>query len=253
MSSLFEQLEPLQVGIAGDWHGNQHYAKRAILYAADQGAQAILHVGDFAYDMRPNFFAAVQRALEDTGLTLGWVDGNHDRHDALRELVAEHGIAPIPLRPNIFYLPRGYRWTWNGTRFLALGGAHSVDRPWRTPGREWWPGETISVEQAAAVKAGGVADVMLCHDVPAGVRIPCIEGNPLGFPVSEIEAAEQYRRLLRSVVDVVRPRHLFAGHYHCRLDVQLDGDGYTTHVTILDADSAPADANTMIVDLNELM
>ncbi|MET8430127.1 metallophosphoesterase [Nocardia sp. NPDC004860] len=245
------QLNPTKIAIAGDWHANQHHAKRAIRWAAEQGAQAILHVGDFAFDMRPNFFAAVQCALEDTGLVLGWVDGNHDHHERLSELVAEHGRTAIPLRPNIFYLPRGYRWTWNGVRFLALGGAHSVDRPWRVPGREWWHGETISYDDARNATSGGPVDVMVCHDVPAGVRIPCIEANPLGFPQREIELAEQHRQLLRIIVDQVQPKHLFAGHYHCRLATPLDDiqHGYRTMVTILADDSAPVTDNITVFQL----
>ncbi|MFE2994118.1 metallophosphoesterase [Nocardia sp. NPDC059246] len=247
----WEQLNPAKVGIAGDWHANQHHAKRAIRWAAEQGAQAILHVGDFAFDMRPNFFAAVQRALEDTRLVLGWVDGNHDHHERLSALVTEHGRTAIPLRPNIFYLPRTYRWTWSGVQFLALGGAHSVDRPWRTPGREWWPGETISIAEAQRATDDGPADVMITHDVPAGVRIPCIEGNPLGFPAREIEAAEQHRELLRRVVDQVQPKHLFAGHYHCRLTTPLDdiAHGYRTLVNILADDSAPVTDNMAVFHL----
>ncbi|MFE5290370.1 metallophosphoesterase [Nocardia sp. NPDC056611] len=247
----WEQLNPTKIAIAGDWHANQHHAKRAIRWAAEQGAQAILHVGDFAFDMRPKFFAAVQRALEDTGLVLGWVDGNHDHHERLNALVADHGRTAIPLRPNIFYLPRTYRWEWKGTSFLALGGAHSVDRPWRTPGREWWPGETITIAQAQRATDDGLADVMITHDVPAGVRIPCIEGNPLGFPAREIEAAEQHRELLRRVVDQVQPKRLFAGHYHCRLTTPLDdiSRGYRTMVTILADDSAPVAENVVVFKL----
>ncbi|WP_280357103.1 metallophosphoesterase family protein [Nocardia otitidiscaviarum] len=248
----WDGLNPERLAFAGDWHANQHHARRAIRYAAEQGAQAILHVGDFAFDMRPNFFKAIQTEMKKTGLMLGWVDGNHDHHDRLRDLVAEHGCTTIPLRPNIFYLPRTYRWTWNGVRFLALGGAHSVDRPWRTPGREWWCGETISIAQAQKATDDGPADVMICHDVPAGVRIPCIEGNPFGFPQQEIATAERHRQLLRRVIDQVMPRRLFAGHYHCRLTADLNGGHYRTVVDILADDSAPVSDNTTILDLADL-
>lgn len=250
--TAWTDLKPTCLAIAGDWHGNQFHAVRAIEYAAEQGADAILHVGDFAYDFKPNFMAAVQRALEDTGLILGAVPGNHENYNYLDIREQEHGCTAIPLRPNIFYLPRTYRWEWNGVRFLAMGGAHSVDRPWRTPGKEWWRRETITAFEAEKAIDGGPADVMITHDVPAGVRIPCIEGNPLGFPAAEIEAAERHRQLLRQIVDQVRPRRLFAGHYHCRLTAPLVGRDYRTLVDILADDSAPVPDNVATVNLRDL-
>ncbi|WP_029923884.1 metallophosphoesterase family protein, partial [Nocardia otitidiscaviarum] len=250
--TTWEALNPAHVAIAGDWHGWSAAAIGGIEHAAAHGAQAILHVGDFAYRFDPKFMARVQNALQRTGLVLGFVDGNHDDHAYLGKKVAEHGCTAIPLRPNIFYLPRTYRWTWNGVRFLALGGAHSVDRPWRTPGREWWCGETISIAQAQKATDDGRADVMICHDVPAGVRIPCIEGNPFGFSQQEIATAEQHRQLLRRVVDQVMPRRLFAGHYHCRLTADLNGGHYRTVVDILADDSAPVSDNTAILNLADL-
>ncbi|MEV4127126.1 metallophosphoesterase [Nocardia sp. NPDC049707] len=250
--TAFESLDPTIIAVAGDWHANKDYAVRAIRYAKEQGAEAVLHVGDFAYDLSPKFLAGVQRALEDTGLMLGWVDGNHDHHERLHVLVEQQGVTPIAIRPNLFYLPRCYRWTWNGVQFLALGGAHSVDRRWRVAGREWWAGETISYQQALQAINDGPADVMICHDVPEGVRIPSIEGNPHGFLQAEIYAAECHRQQLRAVVDEVRPHRLFAGHYHCRQTSELNGGNYRTVVDILADDSGSLADSMTVVDLLSL-
>ncbi|MFE7744386.1 metallophosphoesterase [Nocardia sp. NPDC057455] len=254
MSELdaWESLNPIKVVGAGDWHGNGNFAVRAVRYAADQGADVILHVGDFAFDFAPKYMAALQRALEDTGLTLGFVSGNHDSYDYLDKREAEHGCTAIPLRPNIYYLPRCYRWSWNGIRFLAMGGAVSVDRQWRIPGREWWDRETITFREAQKATDDGLVDVMICHDVPAGVHIPGIAGNPHGFPQREIDASEQHRYLLRQIVDQVQPKLVFSGHYHCRHTGILHGDGYTSEVHILDCDGAEFDDNMTVVDLGLL-
>lgn len=247
----WEDFAPSRIAFMGDVHGNGFHTDRAIRYAADYGAQVVLHVGDFGYRFSPSFMAKVQRALEDTGLVLGFAPGNHDDYDRLDALEAGHGCTAIPMRPNIFYLPRGFRWTWSGVSFLALGGAHSVDRPWRARG-EWWARETITIGEAVTAANGGRADVMITHDVPDGVRIPCIEGNPIGFPESEIEAAQRHRELLRRVVDVVQPKHLFAGHYHCRLNAPLVGRDYRTEVHILDMDGGAMADNVMIVEVSGL-
>lgn len=243
-------LNPATIAVSGDWHGNYHYAERVIRYAKEAGAEAILHVGDFGYTFEDPFLSRVRKALRKARIPLGFVDGNHDNHTLLGRLVDEHGITPIAMQPNIFYLPRTYRWEWSGLRFLALGGAHSVDRPWRVPGVEWWPDETITWQQVDKAIDDGPADVMICHDVPAGIDIPWIAGNPQGFSQSEIYAAETHRNALRKVVNEVQPKHLYAGHYHGRLTAQLDGYGYETTVDILDMDRDPIENNTIIVDLS---
>lgn len=256
--TAFEDWQPQRLAIVGDVHANATHMCQVVAYAKQQGADAILQVGDFAFDQRenfdgsPNFLDQVNEACEDWGIPLAWIDGNHDHATRLQALVAEHGHTPIPIRPNIYYLPRGFRWEWCGVSFLALGGAHSVDRPWRTPHVEWWPGETISAGDALRACEGGRADVMITHDVPDGVRIPSIEGNPYGFPERELEAAERNRRVLRSVVDVVQPRRLFAGHYHCRLTTELVGVDYKTRVDVFDMDGRPMDQNVAIVDMMSL-
>ncbi|WP_052314090.1 metallophosphoesterase family protein [Nocardia thailandica] len=245
----WETVEPSRIAVAGDWHGNQYHAARAIRYAAEQGAEAILHVGDFGYDFHPKFLGRVERVLRETRLPLGFVGGNHDSYDYLDPREAERGVTAIPLRDRLYYLPRTYRWTWSGVSFLALGGAHSVDRPWRTPSREWWARETITIGEAVTAANGGHADIMICHDVPDGVRIPSIEGNPIGFPDAELAAAQRHRELLARVVDEVRPQHLFAGHYHCRLDAPLIGRDYRTEVHILDMDDRSIADNVMLLNL----
>jgi predicted phosphodiesterase len=249
------------IAVSGDWHANQHFAKRAIECAKDNGAQLILHVGDFGYTFSRKFMSDVNYALRRAGIPLGFVDGNHENHELLNSLVDAYrdmnggrlGAIAWPKAPNIFYLPRTFRWEWSGVRFLALGGAHSVDRKWRVPGVEWWPDETISWQEAEQAVKGGPADVMICHDVPAGVGIPWIEGNPLGFSESEIYQADCHRQLLREVVEYVEPEYLYAGHYHGRHTTELRSDHFSTTVEILDMDRDPIGNNTIIVDLLTLL
>ncbi|MBF6358171.1 metallophosphoesterase [Nocardia higoensis] len=254
--SPFEELQPSRVLLVGDLHANLHHTLHVIEHAKREGAEAILQVGDVVWDMRdnfdrsPNYMDLVSEAASEAGIPFAFARGNHDNATKLAEYTDEHGCTAIPVRPGLWYLPNGYRWVWSGVSFLALGGAHSVDKPWRRPHLEWWPGETITSSDALRACEGGPADVMICHDVPAGVHIPCIEGNPHGFPAREIEAAERNRRVLRAVVDVVRPSRIFSGHYHCRLTAELVGADYRATVDILDMDGTPLDRNTLKLDLS---
>jgi predicted phosphodiesterase len=243
-----------RVAFAGDWHMNAQWAPRAIAYAAEQGAEAIVHLGDFGFTFHHSFLTAVDRALEAAGLTLRFVDGNHEAFPTLyRYPVGEDGQRRLTDR--IAHLPRGYRWEWGGVRFLALGGAHSVDRPYRVPGISWWPEETISRGDVSRVMAGGPADVLVSHDCPVGVVIPGVDERrgPPPFPPVEIMRANEHRQLMRSTLEAVRPAAIWHGHYHTRY-TQLANLGYgPVLVNGLDCDESRLAANVVVVDVADLV
>ena len=154
-------------------------------------------------------------------------------------LTGEWGGMPIdpatglrPIRPHIFHLPRGLRWRWHGKTWMALGGAHSVDRPMRKPGVSWWPEERLTAADVSHAISGGPVDVIVAHDAPDGYEIP---GLPGGFPPAELYQADLHRQpriglpqqglvarahlhrqLVGEVVDATAPTVLFHGHYHVR-------------------------------------
>lgn len=241
--------DPRRVLVAGDWHGNWHWASKVIsripqLLAGEQ-RPLVLQLGDFG--IWPGaagraFLGRTSRALREADAQLWFVDGNHEDHDQLdRELRCRPKDPPwrdrpVQLEPRIWWLPRGHRWTWHGRRWLALGGATSVDRKARAPGRSWWPQEEITLQQAREVTDAGHADVMVTHDCPAGV--------PLQLPPPpgwwDIDRANRHRDLLRDVVDVVQPGWLMHGHYHLHVPEREASMSYgPVRVTSLDMDGTP--------------
>lgn len=241
--------EPRRIAFAADWHANTSWAVSAVHHAKDQDADVILHLGDFGYRFTAAFRRELTNALNHTGLHLLFVDGNHDDHSwLLRRPVGANGLRQVT--DTIWHLPRGFRWTWAGVRFLALGGAHSVDRPWRTPGASWWPEETITPQQASRTIERGPADLLVAHDCPAGVNIPGL--SPDQFPPEEIRAADQHRQLLRTVVDAVQPKAIWHGHYHQRYDARPDFGYGPVHVRGLDCDGTTLDRNVQVVDIADL-
>lgn len=249
---------PTRIAFAGDWHGNTLWAKAAIEHAKDRGAHTIVHLGDFGYHYNVGFLSAINLSLHRTGLTLEFVDGNHENFSVLhgeRFPVLADGRRRVG--PRIFHLPRGHRWTWGGVRFLGLGGAHSVDRQWRRPHLEWWPEETITAEQAAAAAAAGPADVLVSHDCPAGVTIPTIDENrPIDapkFPAVDLERSAEHRALLRTVVDAVRPRWVWHGHYHVAYGRTVDLGYGPVRVRGLDMEGTTAARNVHVVDVDDLL
>lgn len=222
MTILNELREPQKILFAGDWHGNGAWAQKVIQHARKHDADTIVQLGDFGWwvdcDATRRYLKHVRRNLVECGITLYWVDGNHEDHSRRAEWAAP-GVDPLD---PIVYLPRGFRWQWWGREWLAMGGAHSVDRLARTPGRSWWDEEHISDEQLWTAINGGRADVMLCHDCPSGVDIPGIGEDPeldalhSPFPLSELRLANAHRQKLRQICDVVQPDILLHGHYHVR-------------------------------------
>ncbi|QLL05346.1 metallophosphoesterase family protein [Mycobacterium vicinigordonae] len=242
---------PSRIAIAGDWHADTDYAVAAIKHAAKRDATVLLHLGDLGYNFADHFLDSLDRALDSCGIVLGFVDGNHENFDRLLSWpVDADGLRP--LREHIVHLPRGFRWQWAQTRCLALGGAYSIDRFLRTPGRSWWAQECITAQEAHDAGATGSADVMFCHDCPSGITVPGAARDRFGFPAQELRRSELYRVRLRSVVDLTRPARLWHGHFHHRYQALLRGDGYRTVVDGLGKNGDPIDNNMVVVNLAEL-
>jgi predicted phosphodiesterase len=243
-----------RVAFAGDWHMNTHWATRAITRAADQGARHIVHLGDFGYTFEQHFLDELTRVLARTGSRLWFVDGNHESFPWLNQVAIDPDTGLRPLSPRIAHLPRGFRWQWAGVRFLAMGGAHSVDRMSRVPGRSWWREETITPREVNAAIAGGPADVLVAHDCPAGVVIPGIDDRdgPSWIPPAELKLSFDHRQRLDRLVRRVRPAAIWHGHYHVRHRTVEDLGYGPVVVNGLDCDGSDLDDNVAVVDVADL-
>jgi len=117
---------------------------------------------------------------------------------------------------------------------MALGGAASVDRLGRVPGKSWWPEELLSTEDIEYASRPGKVDVIISHDVPTGVDIPGIgpglaPNMDSGFAFITLLESIEHRRKVRQVVDAVKPSMIIAGHYHIPYTRYLDA----THGKVL--------------------
>src|SRR4051812_33047007 len=145
---------------AGDTHGNCSFVIQLLDQARNHGCDRVVQVGDWgAWEHEADgreFVRDVEKHAAKRGITVYWLDGNHDntaltlklhpdRDDERFHVVTDH----------VRYIPRGHRWTWNGVRFAAFGGAYSVDKQWRpdkekarqAPGTLWFPGEEMTDEE----------------------------------------------------------------------------------------------------------
>jgi predicted phosphodiesterase len=238
-----------RVVFAGDWHGNTVWALQAIRHARDSGAQAIVHTGDYGYRFTRPFLEAVEAMLRLTGLRLYFVDGNHEDFDRLHAFpVAKDGTRPVTER--VRHLPRGYAWTWSGVRFLACGGAVSMDQRRRIAHLSWWPQEALTELDVRACRRRGRADVVVSHDCPDRVHLPLDDSGR--WPEPMLTAAAQHRETLRYAITRARPRVIVHGHYHVAHDTAADLGWGPVRVVGLDRDTTTLAANTWVVDLDLL-
>jgi len=234
---------PERIGVAGDWHGNTAWAAGAIEEMSgllpDNGPRLIVHLGDFGIRSVPSgqdYLSRLEAALRDAAAELWFVDGNHEDFSQLARLrPGPDGREQVTER--IWHLPRGHRWRWGERHWLALGGAVSLDRAYRTPGTDWWPEEEITLRQAAAVIEAGPADVMVTHDCPAGVE-HSFPPLPPWWSAADLRRNDTHRSLLREIVLAVRPRWLMHGHLHIGYQRSIDLGGGPLEITGLDRDGA---------------
>jgi Calcineurin-like phosphoesterase len=258
--------DPGRIMVAGDWHGNAEWAVHVIRMAGKvlegESVPLIIHCGDFGVWPGPHgadYLEAVRRACSEHGVFVRFVDGNHEDFPQLEQLRArerwdgrEDGdwLGFPADRAPVAWIPRGYRWQWHGRTWLALGGGVSLDRAIRTEGRDWWPQEEITWEQALEVMQAGTADVLVSHDCPAGV-VHAFPPPPSFWSPRDLRRNELHRDRLQRVVDATRPRWIAHGHLH-RAYQRTCHFGYgPVEVTGLDCDEGNG-ANWAVLDVEKM-
>ncbi|WP_298866419.1 metallophosphoesterase [uncultured Microbacterium sp.] len=209
-------LSDERVAVCGDWHGNIGWVRmlaRALPNLA-YDVTTVLQLGDWWMGPQETDPLFAEAGIERVLVTLG----NHEPWDRIRPLLAEYPGAAVRVSDVTWILPRPARLTIGGRTVLSFGGAASVDRLWRTEGRDWWPDEAITDEQVAAAIAGGPTDLMLTHESPATTPVGAVREllgtNPNRFPTAALADSAQSRARVSEVWDAVRPELLMHGHMH---------------------------------------
>ena len=250
--------DPDTLVLAGDWHGNTQAAAIALDAAEQLDAPLVLQLGDFGLwpgHEGAHYITELDTIAGDLGVIVAWIDGNHEDFTQLKKIPhSSDGLQWVT--PRIARIPRGSRWTWHGVRFAALGGATSLDKPHRTPGKSWWIEESVNDNDLELLAAGGDCDVLLTHDCPTGVAIPGIEHRNYsaamasGWPIRELERAWDHRDLILEAVRATHPSHLWHGHYHLHYEATATlHDGGPTQVNGLSWDGDALAKRIAVVEL----
>lgn len=228
---------PTELLVAGDIHGDPQHLAYIYQTAVNENVGAIVQVGDFGFwEHHPDGGAFLDLCAEGYQLTvkmgtpipLFWLDGNHENHELLRELYGpggvRHKLTPEGfwvIRPGMYYLPRGVRWAWAGVRFMALGGAYSIDKKHRLSEQakdghpRWWPQEELTeAEVQAAIADPSEIDVLFTHDKPFKARVP--------WNRRDIIRTWPNQERIQTVVDTLHPKMVIHGHLHIRYQHRFD-------------------------------
>lgn len=232
------------IGFAGDWHGDTYFAHQALASFASNGITEVCHVGDFGVGAGKDnrkFLRKINQYCKQYNIYLRVTLGNHENYKLIAETVPSDvpGFTYFPEYAHVLFAERGARWVWNNVSFVSLGGANSIDFKYRKKDYSWWVEERITLDDVYQTVKNGYADVMVTHEVPAGVDILSGMKTNGAAPWSptEILYANKSRETMRQAVDGVKPGILIHGHYHRYANLQtvlFDGvDEYSLHSVCL--------------------
>ena len=153
------------------------------------------------------------------------------------------------IRSHIVALPRGHRWTHRRRSFVSFGGAVSIDLKFRRLGRSWWMEELPTVEEGAALAAGGHGEIMVSHDsaAPGTPLVNRIRTTPNGWSGDALAYAAVGARRITAAWDAVAPDVLVHRHFHVQDAVTLPSG---QRIVSLAAEENPG--NVMLLNLDTM-
>lgn len=242
-------LPDKRVWVVGDLHGNAGWVQTLLpaMRRHDPSLRTILQLGDYGFEHAqpgtgPVDYWAKRVGIERVLVTLG----NHEEWNHITPAQESASGMAIRVSDVVWLLPRPFRFTIAGREVLSLGGASSVDKAFRTAGKDWFEDELITEPMEDAAIAGGPADLMLTHETPA-IAVPevqrLITNNPHEFPPEALAVSGAQRERVQRVADAVLPRLHMHGHMHVfgdleledrRIVVSLDRDTFAGNAGVLD-------------------
>lgn len=199
----------MKIHVIGDIHGKV-LPYWDLLQDLDEGYT--VQVGDFGFS---ESYEEAENIVDGLGERHFFFGGNHDEYPQLPEWhLGDYGTLPF----------------YDGAFFIR--GADSIDKDYRTPGRDWWPEEQINqFRHDEVVEAYEAAEpsLVLSHTGP-GVAIG--EMFP-GTPRFQTATAHLLDRLWHAH----QPKAWVFGHWHEDKQVEAEGTVFTClselqHVTV---------------------
>lgn len=241
----------MRIFILGDTHCHTTFMKDMGEKAVELECDVIMQVGDFGHwpagtdpDIRFAVSSSTDKEFKKVcakiPIPVYFIAGNHEDWDSL-ERYTENREGAINISENVTYMPTGHSWEWDGVKFLAVGGAYSIDKDLRVEGIDWFPQEMITDEEVELCSAVGKVDVIFSHDTPARTDM-VLEFAKTGKIFQNIGDSNFNREQLERVVQATQPSRLYHGHWHLDWVQNVDG----VRIECLDCDAYPSRAWTIL-------
>jgi Icc-related predicted phosphoesterase len=212
----------MKVAFVGDTHANVARMRKVLGRVHNAGVNTMIQVGDFGYWPKDRlglqFLMATSKHAVEKEIEIHWVDGNHEDHEDLGYFPEDD---PVEIYPNVIWHPRGTVSEMGGKRILWMGGAVSVDKPYRTPGVSWFENEVPSQKQWDRAFSHEQVDIVVAHDAPAEAPM---RGMPDHFIRDDLlRASNNMQKQLSLLAGWVRPSLYVHGHWHERASYEVLG------------------------------
>jgi len=210
-----------RVFVTGDIHGDVNNLADRIAHIGDTTKDDLLILlGDigFFYSV---YFDKLQKDLErqkfaaELPITLLCVQGNHEQ--PFKEMAAEKikFLGGDGYESNgIYFVDNGTTLDINGKRCLVIGGAYSVDKPWRLErGNAWWENEELTdaeLDQIHHAVKGQKFDFVFTHTCPY-YHLPREVFLPF---VDQSQVENRTEKALQKMYHDIDFKRWYCGHFH---------------------------------------
>lgn len=232
-----------QILFLGDTHNDLDFAESAARRAKEHDAD-LVQLGDWGFLWpRNDQLKELSDMLVGLGVTMRFIDGNHDDHPRLNKLRGRVRVRGVEIAPNVIYQPRGsVHEDEDGTRMLFLGGAPSIDQASRTEGESWWPEEVITQDDLdLALSAKGPIHVLVTHDAPDFPPDFAPKGSPK-YQRDQLLSMKHVDKLIRHH----RPTLHIHGHWHTAYTRTHKNGTITIGLNCNELDSSYLDEGTLL-------
>lgn len=206
--------------LLGDHHSNYDDLIRALLRRGLREVR-IIHVGDGEEGYPDSWNDDTQQQLDNAFASLEIeylsIRGNHSNPAVFDGSV---------MLPNFKLVPDYTRLEIDGESWLFVGGAISINRLDREPGKTWW----IEEEMFLRVDLAQPADVLVTHSGPTWTLPPRSDLVQYYAAAEATIGTSSLQRELRdeavrhdTLYELVRPRQWYHGHHHRSATHQIDG------------------------------
>ncbi len=194
----------MKILVVGDIHGN--FGKLNSLINK-QKPDILFLLGDVAIFWNgKNYMDEIK-----TGNTkVYFLMGNHSDHDYAEEHYGRNFIEPIEITKNIYYCGIGSSLQVENKTILFAGGADSIDKQFRLPGRTWFQQEYFNNKDYNFIMnnyANQKIDIIMSHSCPASMAYHLITFRNEKYNDPSYAGLEE-------LLDYFHPKKWYFGHFH---------------------------------------